>query len=293
MPLPPDHRRRLELAARVGAIAMLAWMIVRSAAPRDTATVRERTDSHALTAALAQWTLAPEPTAVHVKAAFAPAAREREWLRALAHAGVKVTWSGDSIPATAVEVAARNDPAGGMRAYVAAPAGARATLSDALGLLDTLGIAPGANALALPVSAGALDLLVGAQHARAEAPDSLLARQVIVLGRAGWEGKFITAALEERGWKTSSRFRVGPNVFVSQGTPFALDTAHTGVVIALDSSAVAYASAITAFERSAAPGARLLSGRRDGERCGGARIARWTRRRSGPARGCRSRRAAR
>ncbi|MDQ2931995.1 MAG: hypothetical protein M3Y05_14425, partial [Gemmatimonadota bacterium] len=68
MPLPPDLRRRLELAARVSAIAMLAWMIVRSAAPRDTATVRERTDSHALSAALAQWTLAPEPTAAHVTA---------------------------------------------------------------------------------------------------------------------------------------------------------------------------------------------------------------------------------
>ena len=229
---------------------MLAWMIVRSAAPRDTATVQERTDSHALSAALAQWTLAPEPTAVHVTAAFAPAAREREWLRALAHAGVRVTWSGRSIPATAIEVAAHNDPAGGVRVYVAAPAGTRATLSDAVGLLDTLGLAAGANALALPLSAGALDLLTGAQHARALAPDSLLPRQAVVLGRAGWEGKFVMASLEERGWKVSSRLRVGPNVFVTQGTPLALDSAHTSVVIALDSSAAAYASAIVAFERS-------------------------------------------
>src|SRR5450755_2884941 len=97
MLLPPDLRRRLELAARAGAIVMLAWMIVRSAAPRDTATVQERTDSHALSAALAAWTLAPEPSAVHVTAAFAPAARDREWLRALARAGVRVSWSGDSI----------------------------------------------------------------------------------------------------------------------------------------------------------------------------------------------------
>src|SRR5450432_3629433 len=231
MLLPPDLRRRLELAARTGAIAMLAWMIARSAAPRDTATVQERTDSHALSAALAQWTLASEPTAVHVTAAFAPAAREREWLRALAHAGVRVTWSGDSIPATAIEVAARNDPAGGVHAYVAAPAGTRATLSDAVGLLDTLGLAAGANALALPLAAGALDLLSGAQHARALAPDSLLPRQAVVLGRAGWEGKFMMASLEERGWKVSSRLRVGPGVFVTQGAPLALDTAHTSVVI--------------------------------------------------------------
>jgi hypothetical protein len=163
---------------------------------------------------------------------------------------VRVSWSGDSLPATAIEVAARNDPAGGVRAYVAAPTGTRATLSDAIGLIDTVGIASGANALALPVSAGALDLLVGAQHARASAPDSLLARQVVVLGRAGWEGKFVMAALEERGWKVSSRLRVGPTVFVTQGTPLALDTAHTGVVIALDSSAASYAGAISSFERS-------------------------------------------
>ncbi|HEY8795380.1 MAG TPA: hypothetical protein VIM15_10605, partial [Gemmatimonadaceae bacterium] len=65
MRLPPDLRHRFELAARAGAIAMLAWMLARSAAPRDTATVQERTDSHALSAALASWTLAPEPTAVH------------------------------------------------------------------------------------------------------------------------------------------------------------------------------------------------------------------------------------
>ena len=229
---------------------MLAWMIVRAAAPRDTATVQERADSHALSAALAQWTLAAEPTAVHVTAAFAPAAREREWLRALAHAGVRVTWSGDSIPATAMEVAARNDPAGGVHAYVAAPAGTRATLSDAVGLLDTLDITSGTSALAMPMSAGALDLLVRTQHARASAPDSLRPRQVVVLGRAGWEGKYVMASLEERGWKVSSRLRIAPHVFVTQGTPLALDTAHTGAVIALDSSAGAYAGAIATFERN-------------------------------------------
>ena len=250
MHLPPDGRRRLELGLRAAALVLLAWMIARSAAPRDSATVHERTDSRALNAALAAWTLAPEPTSVHVTAAFAPAARDREWLRALAHAGVHVTWSGDSIPATAIEVAARSDPAGGVRAYVSAPAGTRATLSDAVGLIDTLSIAPGSNALSLPMSAGALDMLVRGQHARAAAPDSLLPRQIVVLGRAGWEGKFAMAALEERGWKVSSRLRVGPNVFVSQGTPLALDTAHTAVVVAIDSSAAQYAGAIASFERS-------------------------------------------
>ena len=95
MPSRPDLRRSLELAARVCALVLLAWMIVRSAAPRVSAEVHERTDSRALEAALAAWTVAPEPASVHVTAAFAPAAREREWLRALARAGVRVSWSGD------------------------------------------------------------------------------------------------------------------------------------------------------------------------------------------------------
>src|SRR3569623_3274205 len=123
MPSRPDLRHSLELAARALALALLAWMIVRSAAPRDNAEVHERTDSRALEAALAAWPLAPEPTSVHVAAAFAPAALEREWLRALARAGVRVSWSGSAIPATAIEIAARTDPAGGVRAYAAAPAG--------------------------------------------------------------------------------------------------------------------------------------------------------------------------
>ncbi|MGE5729255.1 MAG: hypothetical protein ACM34L_11680 [Gemmatimonas sp.] len=246
----PDRRRSLELAARIGALVLLGWMIVRSAAPRESAEVHERTDSRALGAALAAWTLAPEPTSVHVTAAFAPAAHERKWLRALARAGMRVSWSGDSIPASAIEVAARTDPVGGVRAYAAAPPGSRATLSDAVGLIDTLDIASSTSAMTLPVTAGALDLFVRHQHARASAPDSVLPRQVVVLGRAGWEGKFVMAALEERGWRVSSRLRVGPSVFVTQGTPLALDTARSGTVIALDSSAATYASAIAAFERS-------------------------------------------
>ncbi|MEP7066164.1 MAG: hypothetical protein ABI889_09045 [Gemmatimonadota bacterium] len=280
----PDLRRMLELAARCGALVLLAFMIVRSAAPRDSAVVRERTDSRALDAALNAWTLAPEPTSVHVTAAFAPAQKEREWLRALARAGVRVSWSGDSLPATAIEVAARADPAGGVRAYVAASSGSGAMLSDAVGLIDTLDITRGANVLALRVTAGALDLRVGDQHARAFAPDSLLPRQVVVLGRAGWEGKFAMAALEERGWKVSSRLRVGPNVFVTEGAPLALDTARTAAVIALDSSAASYASAIARFERSGggvvlagdapqAPALRALAPGRAGTRIAAASLS--------------------
>jgi len=234
----------------VCAVALIVWMIVCAVAPATRVQIEERSDSRALGSALASWTLAPAPTSVHVSLATAPAARERDWLRALAGAGVRVGWSGDSIPATAIEVAARSDPAGGERAYVAAPAGSHATLSDAVGLLDTITINTGLNALTIPIASGALDLALGGQHARAAAPDSVIPRQIIVLGRADWEGKFAIASLQERGWRVSSRLRVAPGIFSTQGTPGALDTAHTAVVVALDSSAAAYASGITAFERN-------------------------------------------
>src|SRR6185437_11100886 len=213
MRLPPDARRRFELAARVCAVALIVWMIVRAVAPVASVQIEERSDSRALSSALAAWTLAPAPTSVHVSLATAPAARERDWLRALVGAGARVGWSGDSIPALAIEVAARSDPAGGERAYVAAPVGSHATLSDAVGLLDTITVTAGANALTIPIASGALDLALGSQHARAAVPDSVIPRQIVVLGRAGWEGKFAIASLQERGWKVSSRLRVAPGIF--------------------------------------------------------------------------------
>ena len=76
----------------------------------------------------------------------------------------------------------------------------------------------------------------------------------------------------------SSRLRVGPNVFVTQGTPLALDTAHTGAVIALDSSAASYASAIAALRAQ-------RRRRRARGRCAARRIAARARARArGPAR---------
>jgi len=284
MRLPPDARRRFELAARVCAVALIVWMIVRAVAPAASVQIEERSDSRALSSALAAWTLAATPTSVHVSLATAPAARERDWLRALVGAGAHVGWSGDSIPALAIEVAARSDPAGGERAYVAAPVGSHATLSDAVGLLDTITVTAGANALTIPIASGALDLTLGSQHARAAVPDSVIPRQIVVLGRAGWEGKFAIASLQERGWKVSSRLRVAPGIFSTQGTPGALDSAHTAVVVALDSSAAAYASAIAAFERSGggvvlagdaavAPALRALAPGRVGSRVPAASIS--------------------
>ncbi|HEX4932461.1 MAG TPA: hypothetical protein VFV33_04725, partial [Gemmatimonadaceae bacterium] len=68
--------------------------------------------------------------------------------------------------------------------------------------------------------------------------------------RAGWEGKFVAAALEEAGWRVEGRFRVAPTAAVRQGRGLPIDTAHYAAVIALDASVAPDGAAIARFVRS-------------------------------------------
>jgi hypothetical protein len=130
-------------------------------------------------------------------------------------------------------------------------------VSDSLGVLDTVVMAgPSASLLARAVL-GAARASAGGSGASAALHDSLVPRGVAVLGRAGWEAKFVIAALEESGWKVSAQLAVAPGIFVRQGR-VALDTAITGVVVALDSSAARDARAIERFVRSG--GGLVLAG---------------------------------
>jgi hypothetical protein len=94
---------------------------------------------------------------------------------------------------------------------------------------------------------GAARATVNGTVATAERPDSLVVRPVLVLGRAGWEGKFIAAALEEYGWQVDARLFVSPGNEVVQGAAIAMDTSRYAAVIVVDSSASRYASAITQY----------------------------------------------
>ncbi|HYD53960.1 MAG TPA: hypothetical protein VEA99_15090, partial [Gemmatimonadaceae bacterium] len=70
-----------------------------------------------------------------------------------------------------------------------------------------------------------------------------------VLGRPSWETRFVAAALEEAGWSVALRVPVAPGQVVQQGDA-ALDTAHVGAVVALDSSAAPLAASIARFVRA-------------------------------------------
>ena len=73
---------------------------------------------------------------------------------------------------------------------------------------------------------------------------------MLVIGDAGWESKFVVAALEEEGWKVDAFIRVAPNVDVTQGSAAVIDTARYSAVVALDGAASPYASRIIEFART-------------------------------------------
>jgi hypothetical protein len=83
-------------------------------------------------------------------------------------------------------------------------------------------------------------------------------RSIVVIGDAGWEGKFIASALEERGWPVVARFHVAPSVDVAQGVALPLDTSRVAAVVAIDTTIQSLGAAIERFVRSG--GGLVLAG---------------------------------
>ena len=119
---------------------------------------------------------------------------------------------------------------------------------------------------------GNVTVTSGPQHARAGAPTSERPRRVFVSGGAGWEAKFVMAALEERGWIVDADLFVGPGRDVRQGAAAPLDTSRYSAVVLLDSTAAERARGIERFARSG--GGVVLTG--DANRASqAARIVAW------------------
>jgi hypothetical protein len=73
-----------------------------------------------------------------------------------------------------------------------------------------------------------------------------------VAGAAGWEAKFVVAALEESGWTVDARLFVGPGQDVVQGggARAGLDTSRHAAVVLLDSAAAEQTRGVEQFVRS-------------------------------------------
>ena len=241
------------------ALALLAWAVV--GAFRAPAAASVSVSTRTLAADVPR--LIRSAVAPHVEAVLsaAPGAPYRDALAAIARAGGHVDWRAEHrLPDIALEVVPRVDPAGGVRAFVAADRGARVSLSDrASPLFDTIAVAEAPEAVTLAAFVPPLWGIAEDEAAIATPIDSLVLRRVAVLGAAGWEGKFLLAALEERGWRVSAAFAVAPAVAVTQGAALTLDTARTLAVIVLDSAtAQSHAREIADFVRQG--GGAVLAG---------------------------------
>lgn len=236
----------------LGALGVVLWRWTHPAP--EVAPAVEVVAGAALGDALRRWTGA-EAGAGHVALDGAPDAEGRAWLRALGGAGMRVTWSARAAPALAASAWPVVDPAGGVRVEVAAPVGTAVAVGDATAAGDTLRAAGGGATVTLPAAGAGIVARVGATAAHPALAAAPRLGAVVVLARAGWEAKFVAAALEERGWPVRLRVSVAPGIDVTQGgapgaAALALDTATTAAVVALDSSAAAHGAAIARFVRA-------------------------------------------
>ena len=137
-------------------------------------------------------------------------------------------------------------------------------LTDTLGVIDTVSLRDGGATATLTPARGLGFIARGAHIPLVVAARDTLPWRALVLARAGWEAKFVMAALEEQGWTVSARLAVAPGVDVTQGAPRELDRSgfkleQFDVVVVLDSGLITPdAAAITKFVRGG--GGLVLAG---------------------------------
>ena len=249
-------RSRFELACRIGAFALLGWLLGSSLMPTKSRRV-ERASSSQLESRLATWTKSAPSIALHADFTTTPSAWAVDWLAALRHSGHLVTWTGTP-PALAIAAEPLTDPSGGARIDIAAPSGSTVALQDDASAIDSVRVSSLGGSITTPVVAGRVVAATGGQTASIDVADSIRVRSILVAGDASWEGKFIVAALEERGWPVITRFSVAPNVLVGQSAPLNLDTSRIAAVIAVDTSVQALGTSISRYVRSG--GGLVLAG---------------------------------
>jgi hypothetical protein len=243
-------RTVLEWTLRVLALALLAWALADSLASPSAPTA-EAVRGAELGEALERLSFAAPAAGIRVALDSAPGPLARDWLVALRRAGTPVAWSAARAEPLAVVAEPAPRPGAPVVVRVAASAGSAVALGDDAGVLDSARASYGGVALRTPAMSGAADAAVGLQHARAAVRDSLRLRAVLVLASAGWEGKFVLAALEEEGWNVEARLAVAPGIEVRQGALGALDTARYSAVVVLDSvTPLVVAGALARYARS-------------------------------------------
>jgi hypothetical protein len=250
MPSRAEMRVRVEQVLRaivIAALALMLWQSLQEESDSVSKSISAR--GAGVGSALAEWSsMSKPPRGIHAELDNTPSPLERAWLGALSGAGSRVTWSG-AISPVMIEAEPVASPAGGTRILLAAPSGSSIAISDDVGPIDTLQAQHMGGSLGLSSTAGRVTARSKGSVASTLRRDSLTIRKVLVIGDAGWESKFVVAALEEEGWKVDAFIRVAPGVDVTQGAAVAIDTSRYSAVIALDGAVSPYANRIVEFAR--------------------------------------------
>lgn len=192
------------------------------------------------------------PSALRVQLEISPTAITRDSLAALARAGRRVTWAGDLAPLAVMAEPVREP---GLRWRVAAVGSAPLIVRDSLGVIDSLAVA---SALTLEPTRGPVQIVQGSTLASVTPRDIAPPRRAMVLGRVGWEARFIITALEEAGWNVDARLALGREREVRQGDASPRLERHDVVIVTDSTSANASAASLARFVR--AGGGLILAG---------------------------------
>ncbi len=194
----------------------------------------------------------------HMTVQHVPPEQVRATLAAATLAGVSLGWT-DSSGARGLVLAANAvaDPQGGTIARARADVQAPLVMRDAASTLDSVATAPRGLVVSGARLSGRIEASVGRSRAEVAVPEPALMRRVLLFARPGWEAKFVTAALEERGWNVDGRLLIARNAFVTTGVPLVADTSRYAAAIVLDSGVVT-ADALSRFVRQG--GGLVLAG---------------------------------
>ena len=236
MPSRADVRRGGEWTLRLALVTMLAlslWRAMNQQAPVPATRAARASD---LGRTLAEATRTDRVGALDIEMDAFPAPAQRAWLVALRRAGVEVRWRG-AVPVMAVAAERVREPRAAVRVLLASGPGAAFALSDSAGALDSLQVSATGATLEAADAVGPVRARQGAYMASVGAPLATPRREVLVLGRASWESRFVTSVLTEAGWRVRARIPAAPGVAVTDAAMLPLDTTRYDVVVALDSTA--------------------------------------------------------
>ena len=246
MRLPDSRRVAIEFALRALGVAAMGALAVRFWIGATTGNAEAAATSASLDSALVSWSQSA-PQEATLRAATVPDPTQRDWLVALRRTGSRVRWSAGDTTASAVVIEPGPLPGALGRLAVLGPPATRTTISDDLGRVDSIRIGRFGAAWLRLRPLGTLRASLGGAVASTVPHDSLAVKPVLLIGSAGWEAKFVAAALEEDGWTVTARLQVAPGAVVRQGTAAPIDTAAYSALLVIDSVSPVDAGAVSRF----------------------------------------------